>query len=269
MNRISISTIILGFALWHATDNDAHAIPETTGCANTDMSCTLAELINDGASFDLADKTFDNFQLAENSDFLDNPFDLSNFVLDLDDMGGLDPGPGFSIDWFDFPASVAVNGDDAVASIGFQFDVTVSSPDLLLKDISIGSEVFSSCSVAGDDNVACVASESMFVPVDQGPEVFSINSADGSGFSLSNLVSTVDFSPVSNASFLIFHRTECIGTFSGGGIGTCNFANSFVDYRFSQTTTTTPPPSHRHARANDPHPFRRWLGGLCILKAAA
>ena len=234
MNRTLFPTIVFGLALWYAADNNAHAIPETTGCANTDMSCTLAELINDGASFDLADKTFDNFQLAANSDFLDNPFDLSNFVLDLDDMGGLDPGPGFSIDWSNFPASVDVNDNFVEAVVAFNFRVTVNAPDLFLKDISIGSEVFSNCMVDGDPDVVCNAFELMFVPVDQGPGVSSSHVADGSGFFDSSVINSIDFSPSTFASFQISHLTRCDA--GQGEAGTCNFQNSFVDYRFSQTS---------------------------------
>lgn len=95
--------------------------------------------------------------------------------------------------------------------------------------------------VDGDPDVVCNAFELMFVPVDQGPGVSSSHVADGSGFFDSSVINSIDFSPSTFASFQISHLTRCDA--GQGEAGTCNFQNSFVDYRFSQTRTTTTPPT--------------------------
>ena len=72
MNRASLSFIGLVFAFAFGGVHEARALISTSGCnIDPNSSCTLAELLNPGASFDLDDMTFGDFTLNSNLGNLD------------------------------------------------------------------------------------------------------------------------------------------------------------------------------------------------------
>ena len=88
--------VVLPLAALLATP--AQAVIMTTGCLDTNVSCTLAELVG-GGTIQVDDKLFDGYQVTEND--VNNTvsgrtaFDLTNIdVIPWPPFGTSDPGPG-------------------------------------------------------------------------------------------------------------------------------------------------------------------------------
>jgi hypothetical protein len=98
----AFALICTAYALLAAGTMQATASIITSGCANTNVSCSLNELVN-GGSFALDDKTFANFEFdirLRGTTITPPSIDSTQIRFVLHDAPGLlDPGPGFTVDY--------------------------------------------------------------------------------------------------------------------------------------------------------------------------
>lgn len=219
MTRLSIAAIIMALTLGVLAGHEAQASIMTTNCADTDVSCTLDELVNQNASFVINDKTFDNFILLTNQ----GSFDLSQITLTLLDDGGLDPGPGFRIDWSLFSDSLPPLVSEQVR---FDFDLSAGA-GFLLSDFSIGVTPEVDCDQPSGQCQQTTALTAIAPDLDVFQSIFN-------GF-VSQSLDTDLPTPRLSETFEVNHLT-----FNRGSSEAANFTDLVVEYRFSQVRVPTP-----------------------------
>lgn len=219
MTRLSTAVIITALSLGVLATQEARATIMTTNCADTDVSCTLDELVNQNASFVINDKTFDNFILLTNL----GSFDLSQVTLTLLDDGGLDPGPGFRIDWSLFSDSLPPLGSEQVR---FDFDLTAGA-GFLLSDFSIGVTPDVDCDHPSGRCQQSTALTAIAPDLDVFQTIFNGLFAQ----SLDTDLPTPRLTETFEVNHLTLNRESSEAA---------NFTDVVVDYRFSQLRVPTP-----------------------------
>lgn len=123
-----VTLTVLG--LWGLGHGEARAVVTTSGCANVNVSCTLAELFA-GGSIQANDKLFNNWGLERNAGSVAPNLGLID-VIGLDD-GGLNPGPGLR---YNGNGALAVVGGDFI-DLAFNYGVWVLNPPPEIVDNSL------------------------------------------------------------------------------------------------------------------------------------
>ena len=147
----------------------------------------------------------------------------------------LDPGPGFTIDWGLLSDALAPN---TVEFINFGFSVSMNSAALLLSDMSIASQQFTTC-MPNNPAIDGYLARSLMGLIPAGGFVHNTSAFNSAFGDISSQQLSLAYTPTSFQQFSVSQDHTCSNFFESNTEG-CTFSDGIVDYRFSQTTVPEP-----------------------------